>query len=230
MAGEPDLIPGIFSYCDRWCERCAFTSRCLQYQIESGEQGGSALKELDALNAGFWQEMGEALVSAMRYIREMASRQGLDVDDLQKETVLSEPPPSSYHNAREHPCSSAALLYAGMVNEWFADADVNLDEDPVEIIRHYQYFLYPKIVRAVEVSMSDSSSCSNELGEDANGTAKIVLITIDRSIAAWSLVYSGHPSREDCTLAILVHLDRLRRSVEVLFPSARSFKRPGLDA
>lgn len=244
MTGEADLIPDIFSYCDRWCERCAFTARCLQFQVESGEQqSGSALQEFDALNAGFWQEMGEALVNAMRYIREMATRQGLGVDDLQKETVLSEPPDSKYRNAREHPCSAAALLYAGMVNEWFAVVDDVFEEEsllmnpdqpsfsePVEIIKHYQYFIYPKIVRAVEGRMNDIASGINEPDNDANGTAKIALITIDRSLAAWSLLYTGLPSQADSTLSLLVHLDRLRRSVEVVFPAARSFIRPGLDA
>ena len=54
MSAEPDMIPGIYNYCDRWCERCAYTSRCLQYQIESEEdQSGEALRDFDALNAQF---------------------------------------------------------------------------------------------------------------------------------------------------------------------------------
>lgn len=28
-------IPGIYNYCDRWCERCGFTSQCLLYSNES---------------------------------------------------------------------------------------------------------------------------------------------------------------------------------------------------
>ena len=31
MAGNPRFISGIYNYCDRWCERCAFTDRCLTY-------------------------------------------------------------------------------------------------------------------------------------------------------------------------------------------------------
>ena len=47
MAAEPDLIPGIYTYCDRWCERCAFTSRCLQFRLEAEErESGEALGEL----------------------------------------------------------------------------------------------------------------------------------------------------------------------------------------
>jgi len=56
------------------------------------------------------------------------------------------------------------------------------------------------------------------------------LIAIDRSLAAWSLLYGEYPAQEDNTLSILLHLDRLRRSVEVVFPEARTFIRQGFDA
>lgn len=29
---ESKFIPGIHNYCDRWCERCYFTSRCRVYE------------------------------------------------------------------------------------------------------------------------------------------------------------------------------------------------------
>jgi hypothetical protein len=29
LAEDPRFIPGIYSYCDRWCERCALTSWCM---------------------------------------------------------------------------------------------------------------------------------------------------------------------------------------------------------
>lgn len=33
---EKDLILSIHNYCDRWCERCAFTDRCVRYALEGG--------------------------------------------------------------------------------------------------------------------------------------------------------------------------------------------------
>ncbi len=29
-----NFIPGIYNYCDRWCERCPFTDRCMNYAME----------------------------------------------------------------------------------------------------------------------------------------------------------------------------------------------------
>ena len=243
MADEPVLIPGIYIYCDRWCERCAFTSRCLQFRIEAEEmEQGNALQNFDALNLKFWQEMGKALVQAMRLIREIAAREGIEPDDLQKETIFSEPPESLQLDAREHPCATAAILYAGMVNEWFAAVDEFSEveeslltlppptvEEPILVIRHYQYFIYPKIVRAIEGHLSKKEAADSEMEVDVCGTAKVALIAIDRTLAAWSVLYGEYPAQEDSTLSILLHLDRLRRSVEVVFPAARAFIRPGFD-
>ncbi len=243
MESEPELIPDIYQYCDRWCERCAFTSRCLQFRIESEEREIDAvLQDLEVFDVRFWEDMGEALVQAMRLIREIAASEGMGDQEIERETMLSEPPESFQKSAREYPCAIAALVYAGMVNEWFALFDDNaLDdalqpgdrhpalEEHLQIIRYYQYFIYPKIVRAVEGRMNDRAAGEGEVQGDASGTAKITLIAIDRSLAAWSLLYGYYPDREDSTLSILLHLDRLRRSIEVLFPAARAFIRPGFD-
>jgi len=243
MADEPGLIPGIYRYCDRWCERCAFTARCLQFRIEAEEtESSTALQNFDALNLKYWQEMGDALVQAMRLIREIAAREGIEPDDLQKETAFSEPPESLQRDAREHPCANAALLYAGMVNEWFAAVDELPEvreslmthppyalEEPIQVIRHYQYFIYPKIVRALEGFLSIKEAAVSEIEYDVCGTAKVALIAIDRTLVAWSVLYGEYPAQEDRMLSMLLHLDRLRRSVEVVFPSARAFTRPGFD-
>lgn len=36
-AKNPNNIEGIYNFCDRWCERCALTSRCLLYQMEQDD-------------------------------------------------------------------------------------------------------------------------------------------------------------------------------------------------
>jgi len=38
LARDPRFIPGIYNYCDRWCERCAFTSRCMNYAMGEEEK------------------------------------------------------------------------------------------------------------------------------------------------------------------------------------------------
>lgn len=58
---EHGHIPGIYNYCDRWCEKCRFQLKCLLYAGQADEQGNltepddaeEAMQRLDrALNAG----------------------------------------------------------------------------------------------------------------------------------------------------------------------------------
>jgi hypothetical protein len=64
---------------------------------------------------------------------------------------------------------------------------------------------------------------------DANGSAKIALVAIDRSMAAWSALQISLPEKSDTIKPMLIDLDRLRRGVEARFPRARNFIRPGFD-
>jgi len=62
-----------------------------------------------------------------------------------------------------------------------------------------------------------------------DGSAKVALIGIDRSIGAWEKLQGHFKEKKDNILHILLHLDRLRCKTEQEFPNARSFKRPGFD-
>jgi len=51
LAADPKYVKGIYNYCDRWCERCPFTSRCLNCELVERKFGD--LEEKDGLNAAF---------------------------------------------------------------------------------------------------------------------------------------------------------------------------------
>ena len=65
--------------------------------------------------------------------------------------------------------------------------------------------------------------------KDSDGSAKVALIGLDRSIGAWAALHSQFPDRTDDILDILLHLDRLRKRVDQVFAEARAFVRPGFD-
>ena len=58
---------------------------------------------------------------------------------------------------------------------------------------------------------------------------KVALIALDCSLAAWGEMRNHFPLHNNDIFDILVHLDRLRRKVEKVFPDARAFIRPGFD-
>ncbi len=97
-----------------------------------------------------------------------------------------------------------------------------------EVIRWYQNFICAKIMRAVRGAIDDErEEPCDEFPSDSDGSAKIALIAIDRSIAAWAVVrsYCGEDALDS-----IAFLDNLRQAVEIAFPKARSFIRPGFDS
>jgi hypothetical protein len=65
--------------------------------------------------------------------------------------------------------------------------------------------------------------------KSCDGSAKVALIGIERSIGAWGLLLQHFPDQEDTILDLLSILQKLLRMTEAEFPMARMFYRPGLD-
>ncbi len=69
------FIPGIYNYCDRWCERCTFTSRCRNYE------GTSKLTsdQLDINNKAFWENIASNFTEAIQLLHKAAEKHGFDL-------------------------------------------------------------------------------------------------------------------------------------------------------
>jgi len=84
-------------------------------------------------------------------------------------------------------------------------------------------------MRAIRGELRERPEILDEFPKDSDGSAKVALIAIDRSIAAWGEIRNVFPIRERDILDLIARLDRLRRKVEKEFPDARAFIRPGFD-
>jgi len=109
--------------------------------------------------------------------------------------------------------------------------DVNRLSDAVAVIRWHQFQIHVKLIRALQGRHTEEELVDTLEGfpKDSDGSAKVALIGLDRSIAAWGALLRVLPARETETLELLVSLERLRRAVEQEFPAARAFVRPGFD-
>lgn len=248
LARNPSFIPGIYNYCDRWCERCAFTDRCLQYAMEQAQrtEGGHASRNPDA----FWKTLESSLTLTQDLLADLAKEHGVKLDEPELNR-MERRRRKKRESAARHPLAKAAADYSAMVDEWFKAGEVvlrekeeeilaqarlgvgNLNEeiasltDVVEILRWYQYQIHVKLLRGLNAE-ADSGD-PGDSPSDSDGSVKVALVAMDRSIAAWMRMRDFFPARTDSILAILVHLDRLRRGTEKEFPGARSFVRPGFD-
>jgi len=235
LAGDPRFISGIYNYCDRWCERCNFTSRCLTYEQlpESSKSDDPAAHDLN--NAKFWGELKEIFSETRQMIEEFAAERGIDLNSVETEAAIEEHR-ERRKSARENKLTRIAERYIHMAMEWLEREDDDLDEaarfdeglqDAIEVIRWYQLLPAVKIARGF--MRNELSVEEDPIQKDSNGSAKVALIAIDRSIAAWGRLSSLLPEKAGGIMPILAHLEALRRHTEQTFPHARDFIRPGFD-
>ncbi|RPJ86648.1 MAG: hypothetical protein EHM18_05120 [Acidobacteria bacterium] len=98
-----------------------------------------------------------------------------------------------------------------------------------DIILWYHTLLAAKIGRAVGGKLRCEDADFEDLSGDSDGSAKVALIAIDRSMAAWWNLLGHLPERKREIAGFLAFLNRLRRETEKTFPLARKFVRPGFD-
>ena len=109
----------------------------------------------------------------------------------------------------------------------------------IDVVAWYHTLLPPKIARSIRsmVERDTNDHADAELAailmesheDDANGSGKLVLESIQRSAAAWVEMRKLMPHREDEIIEMLAILARLRRGIHEHMPGAKSFARPGLD-
>jgi hypothetical protein len=58
LAKSGKFIPGIYNYCDRWCERCTMTARCLNFtQEQAAKEDATDPETNDISNEKFWESL-----------------------------------------------------------------------------------------------------------------------------------------------------------------------------
>ena len=126
-------------------------------------------------------------------------------------------------------------MVAAVANAEDADAEIDLIA-AVEVIRWYQFFIAAKVFRALIGSDDElrdvydqGDAPGNPAQTDANGSAKIALIAIDRSFSAWRIMQGCVPDKKDSISPMLAALEALRNGIGEALPLARDFVRPGFD-
>lgn len=253
---DPRFIEGIYNYCDRWCERCSFTSRCMLYSMEEEDRDDPAAHDINS--EAFWDKLASVFKQTHEMIAAMAAERGIDLESIDVE------PASEERNRRKartksNPLARSAEQYTRLVSDWFdreypdseqaRDADptrgdlplVDFDaqdrasniQDAIEVIRWYQFQIAVKIMRGLmrddfedEVDDDEPEAARQS---DSDGSAKVALIGMERSISAWERLRELLREKSDSILPMMLHLEQLRRATEQAFPKAQSFVRPGFD-
>jgi hypothetical protein len=242
-------IPGIYNYCDSWCERCRFTDRCLNFSMgeERRERRLAQGEDPDNWDAVI-EDVGDSFAEALAMLHEMAEEQGIDLDDL--------PPAPPEPDTDDHPLQVLAwdLRHRAMpflerleqaveaehaALESRADGPPEEDEialarleNSCEIIRWYHTLLPPKVHRALQ-----GQACGEmEEGpgwefrfDDARGTAKLIHECCEKLMGALAHVRTAVPSLDEEAQVLLHMANSLREGIVVAVPHCLQYHRPGMD-
>jgi predicted hydrocarbon binding protein len=208
----------------------------------------------DISNKVFWDKLHSIFKTTLDMVKETAEEMGIDLDSIDHKEAAKQQ--EQVHKiVREKPYCQAAFSYIKKVDSWFdsnkellkdkadelqalAEADIPgtrpADEavkiqDCLEVVRWYQHQIYVKLCRAASGLIRGELEDLEYFPLDANGSAKVAIIGIERSIAAWGGLLNQLPQQEHSILELLVNLKKLLRQVEVVFPGARAFMRVGFD-
>jgi hypothetical protein len=247
---NPQNIPGIFNYCNRWCERCAFSDRCTLYQQEQREWPDEGA---DMNEDSFWDKLKGNLENSIEMLQELASEQGVDLNE-----VTAEEQEEAFHDMQVNelkvtinPLTEMASNYLEICLNWTknteiwdslqahiqsqaADAINELEairDESMEVIQWYMSMISGKVYAALSSKEESNFWDQYPVAErHYNGVAKLVLVCLQESIEAWESLSTLFPS----VPLQVQEAKELLHTMEILireqFPDGMLFKGPGFDS
>ena len=199
----------------------------------------------DITNAKFWRKLEVILKQTHAMIAQWAEESGIDLEALDTDSAIEEHR-RQIDDAENHKLALAAKGYAQNVSDWFREqlgqmevfddsggqelGERNEDtSDATEVIHWYQYLIAAKITRGLMGRQDEEEELDEDLPKDSDGSIKVALIAMDRSISAWRIMQVALPDGAQSIVPLLVALERLRQITEQVFPDARDFIRPGFN-
>jgi predicted protein tyrosine phosphatase len=149
---------------------------------------------------------------------------------------------SAEKKAGRHPMAELAYKYSMTTFNWFRKHNKELQKhftahlaagygdevmEASEVMQWYHMFIFTKLKRALSGYYEQEEF--EEADFDMNGSAKVALIGLDRSIEAATVLIRHMKVHREELKEFRSQLEKIRAMAEETFPDAREFIRPGLD-
>jgi hypothetical protein len=85
LAKNGKFKPGIYNFCDRWCEKCKDTNRCFLFAQEEQRKTRRLSNTKDSDDEEFWEEAKHSFELTRRLIERSLLEEGLDPKKVLKE-------------------------------------------------------------------------------------------------------------------------------------------------
>jgi hypothetical protein len=251
-----EFISSIHNYCDRWCERCAFTRHCRVFADEQRFLEREVLAGNDPhSDESAIRSIEDSLGQAMEMLAEMADESGIDLNNL--------PPVEARERNREHPLFLQATDWGKRLDQYIRRMRAELpgvaeevgaqfireysgchDErvleeaghqaeealaryrDALELLGRYRFLIPVKIGRATSFLTEEDEEDDRY---DANGTAKLVYELLGKVIAALWVTAEFHRPWLDDVFSLTAGAEALKISLDETLPGHKAFVRPGFD-
>ena len=226
---HPDFIPGVFNLCDQWCDYCPVTARCLAYTCIAERRVRAPGDIYDAV--------ASRLHAAVQGARDEAAADGVETGDLDallslispaavKIPALTEPLARIERMGRQYRLAAARYLSSRPDAPELSRRRQSGQPTALDVLAWYHRLIPTKVFRAL-VSTAQAAEGEPDRAEDATISARIALVSIDKSILALAELATEDDDVRIDHLRML--LRQLGRVVEAQFPDARSFVRPYFD-
>ncbi len=237
MAAELDdqgFILSIHNHCDRWCERCPFTSRCRVFAMEmsiriDGFDGelARAAEDLPANPVEGWA--GEDFLAEAE---DVLSEEEIEQEMLARDVTRAIAEVHSLTEAADGLAKlTRPLIDAAETRVTAGGPETEAFRDPLEVLAHYKYFVAVKVRRAL--SGRDNPPILDEDGRpfpsDADGSARIAYLTCAAARDAAQRLATIDPGLASLVAPFTQTADRVLDLIDEAFPGHRSFRRPGFD-
>ncbi|MCH8326450.1 MAG: hypothetical protein IIB83_07820 [Bacteroidetes bacterium] len=240
-------IDGIFNYCDRWCEKCKFTSNCRLFSTESKiytyeiMNDGKLPNADDIINFNIdTSENANNNFDDFDLNEEDAFDIEVEEDDLidrikeNKEYEIEKLADKYFNKAYSFIKSlDNKFNFAESVNQKKKEPGFQILFDNIEIVSWYHMFIMVKIKRAVggkkklKIGMDEFE---NEISNyDMNGSAKIAAIAVKESQKALNILLSHLKDYSSEIEEMMILLGKILNQLDVEFPDYKNFERPGFD-
>ncbi|MEQ8766252.1 MAG: hypothetical protein RL885_20225 [Planctomycetota bacterium] len=210
VSDDHSFIPGIHNYCDRWCERCTLKHRCETPLTRTRHD--TCAKSDGLVTVTIAVPTPDALIAMAPFPRQRR------LLDLAKDYAIG---------ANVH-LEQAGPTLDKLRKDLPAPERPRLD-DAVAVLCWYSVTLFAKLGRAVGQCSPAILRKGPHVADDVDGSAKVALLGIDRSLRAWAdLRRMGHRDSPGPS-SFRRDLRKLRARVLAEFPNAPRFHRPGFD-
>lgn len=201
------------------------------------------------------KEIPQNFDETFQLLHDWATKNNITLDDLGNSTSEAEIKrrEKNKRNARTNETSKLALDYRQNVSDFFYknksafeiyNRDLKIEQElgmnstleklarvnlAIESINWYMGQLAPRLTRAYLGLVESENIEVHTVQNDFNGSAKVALISVEKSFPAWETILKHFPEFENECWMFLVLLDKIRKRILVDFPHVNDFVRPGFD-